>query len=171
MHFSYISNSNTLAHAEGQPSTGMDYEDVDLGGAANNDTTAIALDAAGNTYIAYLGWNSTTSQTTLKYATNRSGSWEVFTLDEDASNLIGQYPDIALDSAEDVHIVYQAFSGSNTLLKHAKVNYSNPTQYTLTVTVDRKLAQGHFHRRTHKLPGRLRRGVRERRRCYSGLYR
>lgn len=75
---------------------------------ANNvgGSLAIAVDAAGNPHIAYL--DQTNSD--LKYATRSgAGAWSTVVLDTEGAGL---YPQIAVDSAGTLHIVYR---GTGTL--------------------------------------------------------
>lgn len=72
---------------------------------------SIALDSNDKVHISYFdetNWD-------LKYATNTSGSWEIFTLDSDG--LVGEHTSIALDSNDGVHISYYDYTNKD--LKYA----------------------------------------------------
>ena len=171
-HLSYFNfDTNSLDYATGTPGS-WTKTTVDANTAGNSNNTAIAVDSDGHAHIAYLGYDSGTGRDILCYATNRTGIWEIFTLDEeDLTNHRGEFPDIAVDNYDNVHISYHAANGTDNQLKYAKITYNiPPTQYTLTV--DRGPGSGrhgHVGRRRHKLPGRLRRDLRRRHRGRTQL--
>ena len=62
--------------------------------------TSIAIDSNGDNHISY--YDST--NTALKYATDKSGSWVFTTLD--LNDIVGKYSSIAIDSSDNIHITY-----------------------------------------------------------------
>jgi len=77
---------------------------------------SIATDSQDKEHIAYYDWNNQN----LKYATNKSGTWETLTID--SQNDVGRYPSIAIDSDDYMHISYYYFeSGDNA---HGELRYA-----------------------------------------------
>ena len=72
--------------------------------------TSIALDSNNKVHISYYD----SSNYDLKYATNASGSWVIFTIDSTGD--VGSYTSIALDSNNKVHISY--YDDTNSYLKY-----------------------------------------------------
>jgi ELWxxDGT repeat protein len=62
--------------------------------------TSIDIDSNGDHHISY--YDST--NTALKYATDKSGSWVFTTLD--LNDIVGKYSSIAIDSSDNIHITY-----------------------------------------------------------------
>ena len=70
---------------------------------ASSDTgrhTSIGLDSNNKAHISYYDY----SNSNLKYATNKTGSWVAEAID--SSGTVGQYSSIAIDSNDKVHISY-----------------------------------------------------------------
>ena len=68
---------------------------------------ALAIDSAGNLHVSYID----TAANRLKYATNRYGSWQVET-PRIADGLSASNAAIAVDSANDPHIVFSSYDGT-----------------------------------------------------------
>jgi len=79
---------------------------------------SIARDSNNKLHIAYLNWTAND----LKYATNKSGSWQKETIDSTGN--VGYYISIAVDNADGVHISYM--DGTNIALKYAYHANPNP---------------------------------------------
>ena len=77
-------------------------------------TSALAVDSNDKLHIAYFD----NGNSNLKFATNSTGSWNDFTIDNTGS--LGHYPSIDVDSNDAVHISYlvhpQATPGAEVLL-------------------------------------------------------
>ena len=71
-----------------------------------SDFSTIDTDNSDKTHISYYDLFNAD----LKYATDRSGSWEIETLESQGD--VGKSSSIALDSNDNVHISYYDFSGS-----------------------------------------------------------
>jgi hypothetical protein len=77
--------------------------------------TSIAVDSQDRVHISYHRWRGYPSISTLKYATNATGSWVAKTLD--SLEEVGEYTSIAVDSQDKVHISY--YDLTNDDLKYA----------------------------------------------------
>ena len=75
-------------------------ETVDSEGDVGRYDTSIAVDSSGNVHISYHDYTNSA----LKYATNASGSWVIETVDGNGD--VGLYSSIALDSSDNVYIIY-----------------------------------------------------------------
>ena len=90
---------------------------------------SIAIDSSGFRHVAYYSGQIGGGQYyNLMYATDTSGSWVRYTVDNSVN--VGQYTSIALDSNDKVHISY--FDDTNTDLKYA----TNAGGAWATVSVD-----------------------------------
>jgi hypothetical protein len=74
--------------------------------------TSLAIDSNNYVHISYIEGNPTYD---LRYATNKSGSWQTFTID--TAYISGTPTSIAVDSGNFVHIGY--YDSGNTDLKYA----------------------------------------------------
>jgi hypothetical protein len=95
---------------------------------ADSALTSLALDAEGKAHISYL--NDTDYDFSLKYATNKSGTWVTETVDSEGT--VGQYASLALDADGNAHISYVYYPGYNYVLKYA----TNKNGTWVTETVD-----------------------------------
>ena len=77
---------------------------------------SIAVDSEDRVHIAYSFENSASGwRSNLKYATNRTGTWIISTIDN--SDHVGSYVSLALDSNDKAHISY--YDEQNRSLKYA----------------------------------------------------
>lgn len=74
----------------------------------SGDRASIALDSSDNVHIAYVRTSTELGKTILAYATNASGSWVRTDISSPAYNLEGG--EIAIDSSDNVYIVYSEYS-------------------------------------------------------------
>ena len=158
--------------------SGWTYRSVDIGSNRGCDSD-IVIDDNDNIYISY----QARGQSKLKVATNKSGSWDVYTADSGASTSslypgymtsmvmdgqgqlhiahfddkdddlrystgitngqwtttivehsghTGREPSIAVDFADNPHIVYHSWNGFN--VKYATLNSANPSWATSTIS-------------------------------------
>ena len=92
---------------------------------------SIALDSNNKIHISY--YDKTNSR--LKYATNKSGSWVKVTVDTGG---VGEYSSIAVDSSDKVHISY--YDATNWTLKYA----TNAAGSWVKAVVDPSWAVGEY---------------------------
>ncbi|HJN56110.1 MAG TPA: hypothetical protein QF646_06975, partial [Candidatus Poseidoniales archaeon] len=70
--------------------------------------TSIAIDSNDAIHISYVTTESQSVKGELRYTTNANGTWVSTTVDSDDSGSgIGKYSDIAIDSNDKAHIVFQ----------------------------------------------------------------
>ena len=62
----------------------------------------IAIDSTDSIHISY--FDETNGD--LKYATDKSGSWVISTIDNTAGRIVGHFTSIAVDSNDKIHISY-----------------------------------------------------------------
>ena len=92
-------------------------ETVEIGsGVTKGLETSIAIDSKDRIHISYR-ISVTLSGSNLKYATNASGSWETFVIDQE--NHGGQFSSIAVDSNDKIHISYYCEQLFDNGLKYA----------------------------------------------------
>lgn len=108
VHISYCRyDSGTWALKYGTNTSGSwitEVVDADLGDFSTSafPPTSVASDGSKKVHIAYAYYDGTSDQYTLKYATNRSGVWVTESVD---AGFVGC---IALDSSDNVHIIYRS---------------------------------------------------------------
>ena len=105
----------------------------------NSDTgyyPSVAIDDSGALHISYLD----NTNETLKYATNKSGSWVFSTLDNakytssDSSNT-----DLQIDSKGDIHIIYRVEVSSISAINHTTNAGGSWVSTTVTNTAKNSL--------------------------------
>lgn len=83
-----------------------EFTTLNIASKDTSSTGAIAFDSIGHIHISYCdrSYNNNTGSYDYKlcYATNASGSWAIYTIDE----LYGESSAIAIDSNDKVHIIY-----------------------------------------------------------------
>lgn len=84
---------------------------TNAGGGSGNSSPSIAVDSNGYAHIVFANEYGTPR---LKYATNKSGTWQVTTLE--AAGDVGYRPRIAIDSNDNLHICY--YDSTNKILKY-----------------------------------------------------
>jgi hypothetical protein len=73
---------------------------------------SIVIDSDDNVHIAFIAGITSDGNSSLRYATNRSGAWEVAVIEGGGS---GAFNDIAVDSSGAVHISYLNTYGTDTV--------------------------------------------------------
>jgi len=108
LHISYYDNTNDDLKYATNASGSWETFTLDSAGSVGA-YSSIAVDSEGAVHISYYDWDYNglyrdPNKNGLKYATNSSGSWEIYTLDADEN--VGTYSSIAVDSEDAVHISY-----------------------------------------------------------------
>jgi hypothetical protein len=97
------------------------------------DWNSIATDAQRNAHVVY---HSDEYQKHLKYATNKSGQWEITLIDTTA--VIGEFNDIAVDDDGYVHIVYYDYNYQEVVggfIKFGGLKYATNKSGSWSITV------------------------------------
>jgi hypothetical protein len=116
VHISYRDTSGNLKYAFGTAGS-FTTQVLDTGDFANS---RLDVDSNDNVHIVYRD----TASDILKYATNLSGAFEIFTVDSFAlSGIIPFWTDLVVDDLGLVHITY--YDANNTELKYALGNGDN----------------------------------------------
>ncbi len=99
----------------------------------------IAIDSRNSVHIVYHNYNNTDpSLTFLKYATNKSGSWVIKTVD--AQSHPCAIAKLVIDFSGNMHVVYRA---SDKIIKHAKNSVGNYSKiWTITTVYDADAPDG-----------------------------
>ena len=105
----------------------------------NSDTgyyPSVAIDDSGALHISYLD----NTNETLKYATNKSGSWVFSTLDNAKyTSTSGSQTDLQIDSKGDIHIIYPVQVSSIRALNHTTNAGGSWVSTTVTNTAKNSL--------------------------------
>ena len=104
-HFAYIGDYLYYAFYNGINWQYMTVDSSPLG----SGCVSIALDTEGKAHISYFD----IPNRILKYATNSSGAWQIYNLY--STGELGYSTNIALDSKDNVHIIYISDLSNNTL--------------------------------------------------------
>lgn len=132
VHISYFDESidpfyGSLKHATDASGSWL-TEMLDIAGAKHN---SLVLDSAGNLHISY-SWAGG-----LRYVTNATGAWVIEMVDSDPESL---YTSIAVDSADNIHIIYYSDNPTFGGLRYA----SNVSGGWVIETVDSGWGIGEF---------------------------
>ena len=105
---------------------GWGVEVVDSDGTVG-EQSSLAIDDFGNAHIAYRNYDDST----LKYATNAEGFWNITTVDTEVSVDSDSEISLALDSNNKVHISYMSYYGS----EDENLAYATNAEGSWTTTV------------------------------------
>lgn len=135
-------DDDTDDDAEGWYIYTIDSEDV------VGEYTSIAVDSNDKVHIGYYYYGWYGSGGDLKYATNSSGSWKMFTVDSE--DYVGEYTSVALDSNDKVHISYNgsikyATNKSGAWQAYTLCAEKYSTQSSLAVDQSDKLHMSYFY--------------------------
>jgi len=114
VHIAFSDNSDNLEYATNTTGSWVNT-DVYTSGLV---TEGVSIDTDSNNYAYISFYNGVTLPTPVQdllYATNKTGSWVVSTID--STNDVGRYSSINIDSADKVHISYNDLTNRN--LKYA----------------------------------------------------
>jgi len=122
VHIAYYNYSQRSLKYATNASGSWAVETVDYSPPADNGSSAsLAIDALGKAYISYSSFTTTEhSKGLLKYATNASGSWQTYIVD-DEDDFSALYTSIKLNSRNKVCISYHFISqADHGYLKYAE---------------------------------------------------
>lgn len=134
IHISYYdstSGSGDLKYATYNSNTGVwETETIDSEGIVGS-YASIAVSRGGTVFISYYDMTNTN----LKYASNISGEWRTYTVDESTGD-VGQYSSIALDNTGNAQVSISYYDVTNKDLKYATNDVTNEPKATTEPATD-----------------------------------
>ena len=106
----------------------IDTGTTDLTG-LSGENISMAVDNAGKAHISYFY----DTDTSLRYASNTTGTWQVKTIDNDIDTWVGEYNSLSIDTTGNIHIAYLSIDNGNFTNAIKYTNNSSGTWVTETV--------------------------------------